>query len=273
MQNLSITACCVLSMAHCAFAANPTWTLHPDDTDKLRQAGIHVSYRVVVNDLENPEYAFTITANVPEGIDALDAMLSIHNSKGLVARNGWSDSAGKCVAFFTVGKQALKDAGFSVQLYRGKRTNPFSASGRYVLSISEFASDQRYCRGRIGPTTPATTTSFRLVAPSHRDGRLLTIEVTPKETLSNHHYDIHVTVVGHSDHHFQVRNGQPITKSDIRLADLNADGFLDIMITGGIDHRGQEWFKTLLYDSDTSGYRWITDDPNAPLKSHNRSGG
>ena len=94
MKTLRITACCVLSFAHCAIAANPTWTLHPDDIDKLKQSGIHVSYRVVVNDFENPEYAFTITANVPKGVDALDAMLSIYNSKGLVARNSCSDSEG-----------------------------------------------------------------------------------------------------------------------------------------------------------------------------------
>jgi len=55
-------------------------------------------------------------------------MLSIRNNKGLVAMHGWSDSEGKCVAGFTVGKQALKHAGFQVQLYRGGRTNPFGAS-------------------------------------------------------------------------------------------------------------------------------------------------
>ncbi len=273
MKTLSITACCVLSFAHCALAANPTWTLHPDDTDKLKEAGIHVSYRVLVNDVENPEYAFTISAQVPEGVDALDAILGIRNSKGLVAMNYWTDSGGKCDADFTVGKQALKDARFSVQLYRGKRTNPFAASGVYSLSLSEFASDPRYCSGRMGITTPAKTTDFRIVASIQRDGPLLTIKVTPKDPLSNHRYDFHVTVVGRSDQHFEVRNGQPITKSEIRLADLNSDSFLDIMIVAGTDHRGQEGFKTLLYDKDNNRYRWITDEPNSPNKSLNRSGG
>jgi hypothetical protein len=264
MRTLGITACFVVCFAHSTLAANPTWTLHPDDIDKLKQSGIRVSYRLVVNDVENPEYAFTITANVPEGVDALDAMLLIYNSKGLVAMNGWSDSEGKCVAGFTVGKQALKDAGFQVQLYRGKRTNPFSASGRYVLSLSEFASDQRYCSGRIGITVPPKTTEFRIVAPIQRDGLLLTVEVAPKDALSNHHYDFRVTVVGRSDQHFQVRNGQPITKSDVRFADLNSDGFLDIMIVGGTDHRGRDWYKTLIYDEDKSRYRWITAELNSP---------
>lgn len=269
MKTLSMTVCCLISLVPCALAANPTWTLHPDETDKLKQAGIHVSYMVIVNDVENPEYAFTITADVPKGVDALDATLSIYNGKGLVAMNNWSDSGGKLRADFTVGKQALKDAGFMVQLYRGKRTNPFAASGRYALSLAEFASDQRYCTGRAGVTTPAKTTEFRIGAPIHRDGRLLTVEVTPKDALSNHHYDFHVIVEGRSDEHYEVRNGQPITKSDVRLADLNSDGFLDIMIAGGTDHRGQEWFKTLLYEKDKNRYRWITDEQN----SLNRSGG
>ena len=269
----SFTVCCMLSFTHCALAANPTWTLHPDETDKLKHAGIHISYRLVVNDVENPEYVFTITAKVPEGVDALDAMMSIYNSKGLVAMHGWSDFGGKCVAGFTVGKQALKDAGFMLQLYKGKRTNPFSASGRYVLSLAEFASDQRYCSGKMGITTPAKTTDFRIVAPIQRDGPWLTIEVTPKGALSNHHYDFHVTVEGRSDEHFQVRNGQSITKSEIRLADLNSDGFLDIMIVGGVDHRGQDWYKTLIYDQGKRKYRWITDKPNSPNKSLNRRDG
>ena len=77
----------------------------------------------------------------------------------------------------------------------------------------------------------------RIVAAIRRDGPLLTIEVTPKDALSNDRYDFHVTVMGRSDQHFQVRNGKPITKSEIRLADLNSDGILDIMIVGGTDHR------------------------------------
>ncbi|QDU11910.1 hypothetical protein [Gimesia aquarii] len=263
MKTLCITVCCLLSFAHCARAGNPTWMLHPDEPGKLKQAGIHIAYRLVVNDVEHPEYAFTITAKAPEGVDALDAMMSINNSKGLVAMQGWSDSGGKCVSDFTVGKQALKDAGFMVQLYRGKRTYPFSASGRYVLSLAEFASDQRYCSGKIGITTPAKKSDLRIVAPIQRDGPWLTIEVTPKSALSNHHYDFHITVEGRANQHFQIRNSQPITRSDIRLADLNSDGFLDIMIVGGVDHRGQDWYKTLIYDEGQRRYRWINDELNS----------
>jgi hypothetical protein len=263
MRFLNIAACFVLFLAQGALAANPTWTLHPVDADRLKESGIQLSYQMIVNDVDNPEYAFTITANVPNGVDALDARLSLYNSKGLIAMHNWSDSEGKCVASFAIGKQALKDAGFMVQLYRGQRTNPFSASGRYVLSLAEFASDPHYCTGRAGVTTPAKTAEFRIGAQVQRDGPLLTIEVTPQDALSNHHYDFHVVVEGRSDEHYQVRSGQPITKSEVRLADLNSDGFLDIMIVGGVDHRGQDWYKTMIYDEGTRRYRWITDKPDS----------
>ncbi len=264
IKTLSFTAGCVLSLAPCALAANPTWTLHPDDREQLRKWGVQILYQQVINDFENPEYAFTITANVPAGVDALDAMLSINNEKGLVARQMWSDSEGKCVAFFSIGKQTLKNAGFMVQLYRGRRTVAFSESGRYVFSLAEFASDERYCSGRTGFTAPPQTTEFRMVAPIQRDGRQVTLEVTPKDVLSNHEYDFHVVVEGSSDEHFQVRSGQPITKGDVRFADLHGDGFLDILIAAGPDHRGQDWYKTLIYDKQKSRYRWLTDEPISP---------
>ena len=264
IETLSFTACCVLSIAHSAWAANPTWTLHPDDPEQLRKWSVQISYQQVINDFENPEYAFTIQANVPEGVDALDALLSIYDDKGLVARQSWSDSEGKCIAHFTIGKQTLKNAGFMVQLYRGRRTDAFSASGCYVFALAEFASDERYCTGRTGIAAPPKTTEFRMGAPIHRDGRSVTVEVIPKDVLSNHQYDFHVVVEGRSDEHFQVRNGQPITKGDVRFADLNGDGFLDIIIAAGPDHRGQDWYKTLIYDKQKNRYHWLTDEPNSP---------
>ena len=260
VKTLFFTACLMLILMQSAPAANPMWTLHPDDTEQLKKWGLQVSYRLVVNDFENPEYAFTITAAVPEGVAALDATMTIADSKGLVARQSWSDSDGKCVAFFTVGKQALKHAGFMVQLYRGERTAPFSAAGCYVFSLAEFAGDPRYSAGRTGIAAPPQTTEFRTVVPLRRDGRLLTVEVTPKDVLSNYVYDFHVTVEGRTDQHLEVRNGRPITKHDVRLADLNGDGFLDIMIAAGPDHLGQDWYKTLIYDKAKSKHRWLTDE-------------
>jgi hypothetical protein len=261
MKTLLNTACCVFCLTHNALAANPTWTLHPKKTDELKQAGISVSYQILINDVQNPEYAFTISANAGDGIDALDAYFSIRNSKGLVAMNSWSDSKGKCVANFTVGKQSLKDAGFWVQQYRGERTTPFAVSGCYVLPLLEFANDESFCRGKIGVTAKTKTKpEFNITAPIQRDGPAVTIKVTQGSVVSDVYYDFHITVKGHKAQDFRVRN-PPITKNDVRLVDLNADGFLDIMIAGGTDHLKNAWFKTLIYNDDKGEYRWITDKP------------
>ncbi len=263
MNTLSLSACCLLAMTRFSLAANPTWTLHPKDAEALKQSGISVSYRLVVNDVDNPEYAFTITAKAQKGIDAMDAYFSLRNEKGLIALQTWSDSAGTCVAGFTVGKQALKDAGFLVQLYRGKRTNPFSASGCYAIPLFEFAADPRFCAGRIGVADHPALKEVRLFAPIQRDGSIVTVHVKPKEALSNYHYDLHVTVEGRAAQRFHIRNGQPVTKGDVRLADLNGDGFLDIMLVGGSDHRGRDWFKTLIYDRQKNHYRWLGEPPDS----------
>ena len=126
----------VMSVSQSATAANPTHTLRPDKPDQLKKARIKVSYTLVVNDPSNPEYAFTITCKVPKEFDALDAFFSIRNTKGLVAMQMWQDTRGTCTAAFTVGKQSLKHAGFMTQLYIGQRTNAFSASGCYALSLN-----------------------------------------------------------------------------------------------------------------------------------------
>ena len=147
----------------------------------------------------------------------------------------------------------------------------FSASGRCVFSLAEFASDKRYCTGKIGVAAPPKTTEFRMASTLNRHGPPLTIKVVPIDTFSNYEYDFHVTVQGRSDQHFKIRNGQPITKSDVRIADINGDGFLDITIVGGADHRGRDWYKTLIYSKDKSRYRWITGEPESPDKALKRN--
>lgn len=146
MRTQIVTACCVLSLATCAVAANPTRRLHPDDPDALRKARIQVSCKILnAQDFpDNPHYAFEITAWVPEGKDSLDATLSLQNDKGLLAYNSWISSEGKCVAVFMVGEQALKGAWFQVQLHRGDPVNSggWSAAGGYVLKLSEFTGER-----------------------------------------------------------------------------------------------------------------------------------
>ncbi len=239
MKTLSFTVCFALLFAHSALAANPIHSLHPDDTDALKPAGVDVSYSVIVNDEKNPEFAFTVSVEVPAGIDSLDAYFVVRNGKGLLTASSWSTSQGKCIASFTVGKQVLKDAHFAVQHNRGKRTDAFSASGGYALNLSEFANDSRFRRSSFGKAIrPESTTDFVITHPIRRNGPDVAIAVTRKDSPSNHHYDFAITVTGHAAHHIHIRNGQPITNNDIRLADLNADGFLDLMIVGGTDHRG-----------------------------------
>ncbi len=103
------------------------------------------------------------------------------------------------------------------------------------------------------------SSDFKVEAPLCRDGPRLTVQVVQQPGGSNWHYDVHVTTTDGLDQHFRLRNGQPLTKKDIRLVDVTGDGFLDIMIVGGKDHRGEDWFKTWLYDAKTKKYKWIND--------------
>jgi hypothetical protein len=101
--------------------------------------------------------------------------------------------------------------------------------------------------------------SFNVEAPLNRDGPRLTVEVVQQPAFSNWHYDIHVTTTAGLDQHFEIRKGWPLTRKDVRLADVNADGFLDVMVVGGKDHRGEDWFKTWLYDPKGKKYKWINE--------------
>ena len=99
--------------------------------------------------------------------------------------------------------------------------------------------------------------SFNVEAPLNRGGPRLTVKVVEQPAFSNWHYDLHVTTAAGLDQHLEIRNGQPLTRKDVRLADVNGDGFLDVMVVGGKDHRGEDWFKTWLYDREGKKYKWI----------------
>jgi hypothetical protein len=101
--------------------------------------------------------------------------------------------------------------------------------------------------------------SFKVEAALNRDGPRLTVEVAQQPAFSNWHYDLHVTTADRLDQHFEIRNGQPLTRKDVRLADVNGDGFLDIMVVGGKDHRREDWFKTCLFDPEDKKYKWINE--------------
>ncbi|MCO6456281.1 MAG: hypothetical protein J5I93_13360 [Pirellulaceae bacterium] len=131
-----LTVCCVLAISTSPVAGREgTITLHPKDVDALKAAGITVVYRLANRD----SHAFEITAEVPKGLDSLDANLDVRNDKGLLTSSAWQSSGGKCVAAFMVGEQALKDAVFVVYPHKGDRFALHSNAARYVLKLSEFA--------------------------------------------------------------------------------------------------------------------------------------
>ena len=110
-----------------------------------------------------------------------------------------------------------------------------------------------------GATGTEKPSGVKVEAPLNRAGPLLTVQVVEQPATSNWHYDIHVTTTNGLDQHFAVRNGQAVAEKDVRLIDVNGDGFLDIMLVGGKDHRGEDWFKTWLFDAKAKKYRWIND--------------
>ena len=81
-----------------------------------------------------------------------------------------------------------------------------------------------------------------------RGGPRLTVRVEPKPGGGNWRYDVHLTTADGLDQRLEVRNGRPIARRDVRLTDLTSDGFLDLLIVGGKDHRGEDWFKAWLSD-------------------------
>lgn len=101
------------------------------------------------------------------------------------------------------------------------------------------------------------TNSEAVQALLKRGGPTLTVRLAEKPETSNWHYDLHVATTDGLDQHFAIRNGQPVQRENIRLVDINGDGFLDVMILGGKDHRGEAWFKTLLYDPKAKKYAWL----------------
>lgn len=142
-----VAACCLLAMSPGADAANPTTPLRPTDAEALKAARVAVTHRV----LNGSDHAFEVTAELPEGFKSLDAKLWVRNDKGLVLSSHWASSAGKCVAVFMVGDQALKDAVFTV-VHQKERLAPFERQVGYVLKLAEFAA--AVGRSRLPRRTP-----------------------------------------------------------------------------------------------------------------------
>jgi hypothetical protein len=157
----------------------------------------------------------------------------------------------------------LSFANYALAANRTQRLHPHDAE---VLRLSEFT-------GERGAASPDDDSEITTAIKS--DGPTLSIRVKRKDALSNYCYDLHVSVAGRADQRFEVRNGRSITRHDIRLADLNGDGYLDIMIVGGTDHRGKEWYKTLIYHDANQEYCWLANDASqhAAVTAIKRLGG
>lgn len=100
---------------------------------------------------------------------------------------------------------------------------------------------------------------FKLTAPLNRGGPQLTVEVVPQPESSNWLYTLHITSTDGLDQTLKVRNGLPLTAKDVRLVDVSADGFVDLMVVGGQDQRGDDWYKTWLFDVKSKQFKWIND--------------
>lgn len=77
------------------------------------------------------------------------------------------------------------------------------------------------------------SSDFRVEAAISRDGPRLTVQVVSLAAKSNWRYDLHVTTTNGLDQHIEFRNGQALTPRDVRLADVNGDGSLEILVVGG----------------------------------------
>ncbi len=130
---------------------------------------------------------------------------------------------------------------------------------RVLLVVAGLCLLGSVCRPEVAARAGGPS-DFTVEAPLCRDGPRLTVRVIPQPaSKSNWNYDLHITTGDGLDQHFPIRNGQAVTKRDVRLCDITGEGFLDILVVGGKDHRGEDWFKTWLYDAKAKKYRWIND--------------
>jgi hypothetical protein len=133
---------------------------------------------------------------------------------------------------------------------------PFANRVGYVLKLPDFAN---VARDAPAPKPVEFHEAFEVSAPITKDGATLKVAIKSKFAFNNWNYDVHITTTAGLDQHLEIRSGQPLTPKDVRLADLTADGFLDIMVVGGKDHRGEDWFRSLLYDGKDKKYKWINE--------------
>ena len=114
--------------------------------------------------------------------------------------------------------------------------------------------------GRTLSPSPASRGGTVFSADISHCGPFREIILRPKDALSNYWYDIEFR--DRADRVVQrlsIRNGVPIQEKDVELVDLNADGFKDIKVLGGMDRSGASWYKTWLWNTEQEKYVWSTE--------------
>ena len=114
-----------------------------------------------------------------------------------------------------------------------------------------------FVSGHPNPSESPEKPVAKLEDQISKDGSTVKVELFNAESPSNWHYEIKVSIAGKLAQSIAIRNGQEIGEADIKLVDVNSDGFLDLMIAAGKDHRDKPWFKTFLFSPKTNEYRWI----------------
>jgi hypothetical protein len=103
----------------------------------------------------------------------------------------------------------------------------------------------------------ATSDALTLKAQISKMGPDRTVVVMPKDSASGHYYTVSVKDErGALLQEWEIRNGVPLSASDILLVDVNADGCKDIQILGGIES-GKRWYKTWLYQEADGTFAWL----------------
>ena len=92
-----------------------------------------------------------------------------------------------------------------------------------------------------------------------REGPSIRLVVEPLAVNANWQYRIAITLSDGHSQSLEIRNGQALRPGDVRLTDINADGLLDLMVIGGKDHRGADWFKTWRFDARRAMFVWLGD--------------
>jgi len=111
-----------------------------------------------------------------------------------------------------------------------------------VMPSQPLLAAGKFEQGRLTQKLHPQGPSITVVVKPHARGMWYDVEILEKDTLLQT---------------MEVRNGVPVTAKGLRFADLNADGYLDLMLVGGKDFRGEPWYKTWRYHPCANRFLWL----------------